>query len=171
MTNPERCPKNPSMLKAYCSHCQGTERGTADNPRFSLKEVFWDGQPCVEALKNGGQVVLSDSHFQFGIRKAQMLVASLPLLREFWQSSDEMRREFRTQWVEIRKQSLRIKLYVEMHPDFERSDGRPIDRPFLQLQTCPPDNYHIGLGAMKCRAICEVEGNLREWLRKQGAPD
>jgi len=54
-----------------------------------------------------------------------MLVACVAFVKQFWQASDEMRREFQTQWVEIQKESLRIKLYVEMHPDFERSDGKP----------------------------------------------
>ena len=171
MARQERCPKNPSMFKAYCAHCQGTERGTTENPRFSLKEDNYYGCPIIEVLKNGGQVTMSDAHFRFGVRKAQMLVACVPLLKQFWQASDEMRWEFQTQWVEIQKESLRIKLYVEMHPDFERSDGKPINRPFLQLQAFPPDNDHIGLGAVKCRAICEVKEELKRWLQKQGVTD
>lgn len=167
MPEDERCPLNPTMLKAYCSHCQGTGRGTSDNPRFSIKEYTFQGQPIVEVLKDGGQVVQSDKHFRFGVRKAQMLVACAPLLKEFWQSSDETRRQFKTQLVEIQRQRLRIDISVEMQPDFERSsDGLPVDRPFLRLQALPPDNDHIGLGAMKCRAICAVENDLRQWLRK-----
>jgi hypothetical protein len=171
MVNQERCPKNPSMLKAYCSHCQGTERGTAENPKFSLKEDTFRGSPVVEVLKNGGQVTMSDSHFRFGVRRAQMLIASVPILREFWRSSDAQRLEFRPRVIENQRQNLRVKVYVEMHPDFELSDGRPIDRPWLRLQALPPDNEHIGLGATKCRAICEVEQELRRWLRAQGVRD
>jgi hypothetical protein len=44
------------MLKAYCSHCQGTEPGTAENPKYSLKEDDFDGYPIVEVLKNGGSI-------------------------------------------------------------------------------------------------------------------
>jgi hypothetical protein len=159
------------MPKAYCAHCQGTERGTAENPRFSLKEDNFCGCPVVEVLKNGAQVTASDSHFRFGVRKAQMLVACVPLLREFWRSSDEKKLEFKTQVIPSQKGDLRIKVYVEMHPDFELSAGRPINRPWLRLQALPPDSDHIGLGAMKCRAICEVEENLRHWLRRQGVSD
>jgi len=170
MASQERCPKNPSMLKAYCSHCQGTERGTAENPRFSLKEDNFCGCPVVEVLKNGGQVTVSDSHFRFGVRKAQMLVACVSVLREFGRASDEQKLQFKTQTIPNETGDLRIKVYVEMHPDFELSDGRPIDRPWLRLQALPPDNDHIGLGTMKCRAICEVEEDLKNWLRRQGIP-
>jgi len=159
------------MLKAYCAHCQGSERGTADNPRFSLKEGYFNGYPVVELLKNGGQVTLSDSHFRFGVRKAQILVACVALFREFWRSSDERKLAFKPRLIENQRRGLRIQVYVEMHPDFELSDGRPIDRPWLRLQALPPDNDHIGLGTMKCRAICEVEEDLKHWLQRQGVPD
>jgi hypothetical protein len=168
MTAQGRCPKYPSMLKAYCAHCQGTERGTSENPRFSLKEDKFYGCPVAEVLKNGGQVTTSDSHFRFGTRKAQMLVACVPLLREFWRSSDEKKLEFKTKVIANQRGDMHIKVYVEMHPDFELSDGRPIYRPWLRLQALPPDNDHIGLGTMKCRAICEVEEDLKRWLRRQG---
>ena len=54
-----------------------------------------------------------------------------------------------------------------MHPDFELSTGLTIDRPWLRLRASSPDNDHIGLGAMKCRAICALEKELNRWLLKQ----
>lgn len=172
MANEERCPKNPSMLKAYCAHCQGTERGTADNPRFSLKEGNFRGFPVVEVLKNGGQVTRYDSHFRFGPRKAQMLLACVHILREFWQSSDEKRGKFSPEVVEDQRQNLRIRLYaVQPRQDFERSDGLTVEHDWLQLQALPPDNLHIGLGVTKCRAICELEEELKSWLKRKGFPD
>jgi hypothetical protein len=87
MAREERCPKNPSMLKVYCSHCQGTELGTEANPRFSIRQSYFDDFPVVEVLKNGGPVHVYDSSFRFGIRKALMLVTCVDVLREFWQST------------------------------------------------------------------------------------
>jgi hypothetical protein len=168
MTGHERCPKYPSMLKAYCSHCQGTERGTAGNPRFSLRQGIFNGYPVVEVLKDGGQVVMSDEHFRFGVRKAQILVACVAVLREFWQSTEAQRHAFKPQQIQDQRQTLRVKVYVKMNPDFEHSTGRTIDRPWLHLQALPPDKDHIGLGMMKCRAICEVEEDLKRWLQIQG---
>jgi hypothetical protein len=57
---------------------------------------------------------------------------------------------------------------VEKHPDFERSDGQTVEKSWLRLQALPPDHDHIGLGVMKCRALCELEDELKRWLRKQG---
>ena len=48
LENGARCPKNPSLLKATCSHCRGLGQGTADNPVYSLKEDNFRGHPVVE---------------------------------------------------------------------------------------------------------------------------
>jgi hypothetical protein len=169
MSDEDRCPLNPSMLKAYCSHCQGKAPGTRDNPHFSLKEDYFNGQPIVEILKDGAAIHFWDSHFQFGKRKAEMLIVCIDILRAFWRSSGDQANSFVPRVVENKERSLRIRVYVEKHLDFERSDGATVDRPWLHLQALPPDNEHIGLGTLKCRAICEVEEDLRAWFRRKGA--
>jgi hypothetical protein len=170
MASQERCPKNPSMPKAYCSHCQGIKRGTVDNPLFSLREHYSNGFPIVEVLKNGGPVHWYDREFQFGVRKAQMLLACVNVLWEFWQSSEADRRDFRSPPIVDQRHGLHVLIFVKMHPDFERS-GERIERPWLHLQAWPGEGLSIGLGAMKCRAIYAVKEDLRDWLRGQGIPD
>lgn len=165
MSDDERCPKYPSILKAYCSHCQGTDRGTADNPRYSLRKFRYLGNPMVEVLANGGPAVPWDKNFQFGLRKAQMLLACASLLRDFWRSNDEQRCAFETRLVHKEIGNLTVRVYVEMQPCFEHSSGLMVDRPYLQLQSLSPHREDIGLGAMKCRAICEVEEALKQWLK------
>jgi hypothetical protein len=166
----ERCPKNTGWRKSECAHCQGLERGTADNPHFSLKELSYNGFPVVEVLMNGGQVGWWDAHFQFGQRKVEMLIACMDILEKFWLSTDDDRRGFAPQLVEKQTSGLRVQVYVKMHPCFERLTGTTIDRPWLHLQALPPDNYDIGLGAMKCRAICAVRKPLRLWCWMQRFP-
>lgn len=165
MAREERCPKNPSMLKAYCSHCQGTELGTEANPRFSIRQFYFDDFPVVEVLKNGGPVHVYDSSFRFGIRKALMIVACLDVLREFWHSTEEERLAFKPRLIEDKRHGLRVQTYVEMHPDFDLSTGATVECPWLRLNALPPDKEHIGLGKMKCRAICAVNEDLKQWLR------
>src|SRR6267378_2842802 len=89
MSGQEKCPIYPSMLKAYCSHCQGTGRGTAANPKFSLREATFKGHPVAEILKDGASIHIWDDHFQFGRRKAEMLVACIDVLRDFWRSNGD----------------------------------------------------------------------------------
>src|ERR1022692_4086293 len=114
MGSQDRCPKYPSMLKAFCSHCQGSERGTSDNPRFSLKEGYLNGYPVVEVLKNGSPVHTFDSNFRFGVRKAQMLLACVHVLREFWHSSEDEKFAFKSQVIEDQRRRLRVQIHVGM---------------------------------------------------------
>jgi|SRR5208337_3649374 hypothetical protein len=167
MSQHERCPLFPSLLRAYCSHCQGSARGTRENPHFSLKYDFDSGYgPTVEVLKDGGPIHLYDEHFRFGRRKAEMLVACLPVLHEFRISTDAERLQFKPRSIVDRARGLTVQIWVEMYPEFVWSTGKTVDHPWLRLQTLPPDNHHIGLGAMKCRAICEVQESLKLWLQR-----
>jgi len=167
MSDQEKCPIYPSMLKAYCSHCQGTGRGTAANPKFSLREATFKGHPVAEILKDGASIHMWDDHFQFGRRKAEMLVACIDVLRDFWRSNGDEDDIFVPRVIENQGRRLRIRTHVEKHPDFERSDGQTVEKSWLQLQALPPDDDHIGLGVLKCRAVCELEEELKRWLRKQ----
>jgi hypothetical protein len=169
MDRDERCPLYPSFPRAYCAHCQGSIRGTPENPNFSLK---YDFDPAygttVEVLKNGGPIHSHDEHFRFGRRKAEMLVACLPVLQEFRLSSDTERLQFKQRVIEDRARGLIVRISVEMYPEFVRSTGQTVERPWLRLQALSPDNHHIGLGAMKCRAICAVQESLKVWLQGKG---
>ena len=136
---------------------------------FRSKKTITNGWPVVEVLMNGGPVCSWDEHFRFGQRKVEMLVACMHVLRKFWGATDDERRAFPPELIENQTSGLRIQIYVEMHPDFEHSTGRTIDRPYLRLQALPPDNddIHKGLGAWKCQVICAVEKPLKAWLVKQ----
>lgn len=165
----ERCPKYPSLPREFCSHCQGTSLGTAENPRFSIKEDFdgAHGYPVLEVLKNGGPIHVRDSHFRFGRRKAEMLLASLPAVREFGWCTEEKRLAFESRIIQDQEFSLVMRVYVEMFPDFEYSTGETIERPWLCLQAMPPETARLGLGMMKCRAVWEAREPLRDWVRRQ----
>ena len=106
-----------------------------------------------------------------------------PWLRRFWRTSratarcgrfpretDKQRsspvRRSMSQIVGNRERNLRVRVFVDKHPNFERSDGGLIDKSWLRLQALPPDNEHIGLGITKCRAICELEKELLQWIQK-----
>jgi len=163
------CPKYPSMPVAYCSHCQGTTLGTLDRPRYSLKYGFdrVHGFPIVEVLKNGGSIHRYDSHFRFGRRKAEIIVACIKPFREFGWSSDEARLLFEPRVVGDETHQLEVHVSVEMQTKFRRSTGEIIDRPWLRLRAFGRDKPRIGLGVAKCRALFAVANDLRAWLDGQ----
>lgn len=164
------CEKFPSMEKRFCSHCQGTAPGTDQNPNFSIKEHIENGTPLVEVLKNGGQVHRYDAHFRFGIHKARMLLACLPALKQFGWSSLEEKSNFEPQIFTLPQNGTKIKVFVEMHEDFEYSTGELIQQPWLFFQELPSGQIHLGLGVIKCRAVCSVQNALVDWLRRHIQP-
>lgn len=137
MSDQEKCPIYPSMLRAYCSHCQGTGRGAAANPKFSLSEATFTGHPVVEILKDGASIHMWDDHFQFGRRKAEMLVACIDVLRDFWRSNGDEDSIFVPRVIENQGWRLRIRTHVEKHPDFERSDGQTVEESWCGYKRCP----------------------------------
>ena len=165
----ERCEKYPSLDRRYCSHCQGTETGTQENPTFSVHEHFDDplGYPVVEILKNGGPIHPYDSHFRLGRRKIEMLLTCLPAFKEFGWCTEEERLRFNPRTFEDPTLKIGVKVTVQMYPDFETSSGQWVDRPYLRLEAFPPDQSHLGLGMMKCRAVWSVQDDLRRWLLRQ----
>jgi hypothetical protein len=164
MPSEQRCPKYPSMLKAFCSHCHGLKFGTRE-----IRESFYEGYPVVEVLKDGGPVHGYDSNFRFGVRKAQMIVSCLEVLRDFWHACDETKLRFEPRLIQDLKYGLRVQTSIEMHPEFELSNGETVSRPWLRLQALSPDKEHLGLGAMKCRALCSVAPELVSWLQRHRA--
>jgi hypothetical protein len=138
-------------------------------PRFSIMEYRYHRQPIVEILKDGGPVHAKDKHFRFGLRKAQMVLACMDVLKEFGWSTDEERLCFQPQIIEDRDLGISVRVFVEMQPDFVRSTGELIDERWLKLEASPPyQSDSLGLGVMKCRALSSVQGELRAWVRRRG---
>src|SRR5271165_674445 len=149
------------MLREYCSHCKGQARGTEQNPNFSIIESFYRGNPAIEVLKNGGPVHRHDEHFQFGCRKARILIACLPALKIFgWPSNAEDRTNFQAQIFTESHLGISIEVFATTNPNFVLSSGELIDRYWLDLREMPSLEIHKGLGVMKCRAVWSVQDQI-----------
>jgi hypothetical protein len=163
----ERCPLNPSMYKRECSHCQGTARGTSQNPNFSVVESLYHGSPVIEVLKNGAAIHAYDQHFRFGCRKARIILACLPALKRFgWPSSEKDRTEFEPQIFTESKLGITVEVFAVMNPYFVRGDEL-IEQYWLDLKELPSLEVHKGLGVMKCRAVWSVQDEIRAWLARR----
>lgn len=161
MADQERkpCLLHPS-LKSFC----GCQKGTAQNPKFTLREGTYEGNPVVEIFKNGGPIHRFDEHFRFGIRKAQMFVACLAAIHEFCYGSDDERYGFKPRVIQEGTYPAAIRVSVEMHPNFNRSTGEFVDEPYLKLEALNGSRVEKGIGVMKCRAIWALREELGEWI-------
>lgn len=157
------------MRVEFCSHCQGRTPVFADSPRYSVVPAFDDvhGFPIIEVLKNGGPVHRYDSHFRFGRRKAELIVACVPLLRDFGWATDEERLRFEPVTVLDETRRKEVHVSVEMQPDFEYSTGETVNRPWLRLAAANFEKVRIGLGVTKCRALWTVRDELKAWVDRQ----
>jgi hypothetical protein len=63
-----------SVLLTLSEH----RHGTRAKPSSSLKEAYLEGDPI---LKDGASVHMRDAHFQFRSRKAEAVLAWMPILR------------------------------------------------------------------------------------------
>jgi hypothetical protein len=155
------------MYRRECSHCQGTARGTAENPHFSIEESSYRGYPVVEILKNGGPIHWHDQHFRFGCRIARIVLACLPGLRIFaWPSNEKDRTEFKPQIFTEADLGITVEVFAAMNPNFKIGDEL-IEKYWLNLKELPSFEIHKGLGVMKCRAVCSVQDQLRNWLSRR----
>jgi hypothetical protein len=166
MPREDRCPLNPSFRKSECSHCQRTGRGTRDNPIFSIREDRYQSNPVVVILKDGAAIHAWDSYFGMGTQKVRIALCCIEVLRDFWIKDGYRNEQFFDRTIVDPNGRLRVQVFIAWHRDFERSDGEPVDKPFLHLRGLPPDSGEIGLGVIKCRAIYELREELRDWLHK-----
>jgi hypothetical protein len=121
----------------------------------------------VEILKNSGAVHRHDEHFRFGCRVARILLACLPALKTFaWPSSEKDRAKFEPQIFTESKLGIEVEVFVEMNANFVVYDEL-IEKYWRNLRELPTLEIHKGLGVMKCKAVCSVQDELRDWLRRR----
>jgi hypothetical protein len=121
------------------------------------------GSPVVEIMKDGGPVHPHDEHFRFGVAKARLLLTALDVIRRFVELGDEI--------VDVRGDELQVPdivggvvtVWVEMHPEFVRSSGETIERPWLHMRSSVAS---IGVGYEKAKAICALADQLRQWVER-----
>jgi len=88
--------------------------------------------------------------------------------REFQESSDQSRLRFEPKLIEGRPGARVSNISVEMRPNFENSAGMLIEGPYLLVRALLPSDESEGLGVAKCKAICAVERDLRQWVVRHG---
>src|SRR5437588_4522291 len=151
--------ENSWLSRKSCSHCNRS-------PRYEQRPFIFEGNRMVEILRNGGPIHPYDSHFQFGTKKAELILAALPVIKEFATNTQEdgtttvTSREVVDEFA-----GLSFRVWVEMHSDFVDSTGTRIQRPWLQVEALSADSdRRIGLGVQKAKALCAIAKELRDWV-------
>ena len=125
----------------------------------------------VEILRNGGPIHPYDTHFQFGFKKAELMLAALPVISEFAANTHEDgSTTVESQVIMDEVTGSQFSVWVEMHEYFVHSSGERIERPWLNLQALSDDiDTHIGLGVQKAKAIRALSAELTSWVGRRKA--
>lgn len=148
-----------------CIHCKGPRPKMP--PKYELRPSSFKGNPIVEIFKDGGPIHPYDERFRFGIKKARLMLAALPIVQEFAANThdDGTMTVAPLQIVRDEVMGRDLKVWVEMYPKFIHPTGMTIKRPWLRIETfLPGSGARIGLGVQKAKAICAVAQELRTWL-------
>ena len=155
---PEEICSFSGLPQRSCAHCK-YPRGV----RYGLHRGVYKGSPVVEIVKDGGPVHPHDEHFRFGVAKARLLLTALPMIRHFAEVGDEIVDVIPGELAVPDTSGGAVKVWVEMHPEFVRSSGETIDRPWLHMRSSA---VSIGVGYEKAKAICALADQLRQWVER-----
>ena len=155
---PERTCSFSGLRQLTCAHCKHPRRVL-----YELRPGVYMGNPVVEILKNGGPVHPYDEHFRFGLAKGRLLLAALDAIRQFAAVGDDIVERFTSEGPPQGIASDALTIWIELHPEFVRSTGETVDRPWLHMRS---STATIGVGYEKAKAVCALSDQLRQWVEE-----
>ncbi len=130
---------------------------------YVMRETQAGGYAMIEILHRGGPIHIFDSHFQFGVRKAMILMACMDSITELVSWPRGVPFHIEISFVEVDGLAIKIEAFQE----FEKSNGRRIKVPYLRISwTSGARRKQIGIGREKGKALCALEPQIRQWIEK-----
>lgn len=132
-------------------------------PPFSTVISEYEGNPMLVVLCNGqpwGATYPTDPEFQFGKKKARMILAIRGLLDQFSRTEGQDAAQIHQVIATI--PGLTQPLMVKGFAGFESRNGHYIQQPYLQLES---GRTRLGLGVNKAHALLFVWADLEAFAR------
>lgn len=135
---------------------------------FSVQQGSIEGRPTLEILVDGrpwGADKFGPEHFSFGITKARMVRAALPIIEKFVDSRGgkpwpgQVKR-----FTDLTGRDV-ISVEVAKHDDFEGAGGNQVNQPYLQLTS---GRRSLGLGLKKCEVLLLLCRHVDDFLSSNG---
>lgn len=136
--------------------------------QYSVLERSHMGNPVLEILGDGqpwGTDRVGPEHFSFGIIKARMIRAAIPVITQFVDSLGGNPWPGQTQSVTDGTRSGVITVEVAKKDDFQRVGGGQVNQPYLELRS---GKTSLGLGVRKCQAILDLWPRIDAFLSDNG---
>jgi hypothetical protein len=136
--------------------------------QYSVIQRIHMGNPVVEILSDGqpwGADRLGPEYFSFGITKARMIRAALPVITQFADSLGGNPWPGQTQSFTDLTGAGVVAVDVAKRDDFEGVGGVQVNQPYLDLQSA---RTSLGLGVRKCQAILDLWPHIDGFLSDNG---
>jgi hypothetical protein len=136
--------------------------------QYSVTQRTHMGNPVVEILVDGqpwGADRLGPEHFSFGITKARMIRAALPVITQFADSLGGNPWPGQTQSFTDLTGAGVVAVDVTKRDDFEGIGGMQVNQPYLDLRC---GQTSLGLGVRKCQAILDLWARIDAFLSDHG---
>jgi hypothetical protein len=137
-------------------------------PSLSVILSSFRGNPTFDILRSGqpwGEDNVGPTHFSFGITKARMVRAALPILEKFVESAGGQPWPGQKQEAKDLTGIGIVLVQVEKRDYFENASGNQINQPYLKLTS---GDTSIGLGLAKCQALVFLAAKLEGFLESNG---
>lgn len=135
--------------------------------RYRIYSDTYNRRPIVEIFRNGMPwFAPGDSHFRFGVKKAEMILYCIKEIEQFALSNNPAE-IYKTSISKISPIDPSEEIYLQSFPEFERTDGHVVRMPFLRLNRTVNSvpSTDIGLGQTKAIALAVLQEELRGWFQ------
>lgn len=139
---------------------------TTPMPPISVRHSSYRGNPTIEILRGGqswGEDHFGPEHFSFGLTKARMIRAALPVVQIFAESRGGQPWPGQAQTFTDLTGAGVLSVVVEKHDSFRSAAGSIVEQPYLKLIS---GETSIGLGVSKCQAIAFIAEELERFLHQ-----
>jgi len=136
--------------------------------QYSVIQRTHMGNPVVEILRDDqpwGTEHLGPEHFSFGLTKARMIRAALPVITQFVDSLGGNPWPGQTQSFTDLTGAGVVAVNVTKRDDFKGVGGVQVNQPYLDLRC---GQTSLGLGVRKCQAILDLWPRIDAFLSDNG---
>jgi hypothetical protein len=136
--------------------------------QYSVTQRTHMGNPVVEILVDGqpwGADRLGPEHFSFGLTKARMIRAALPVITQFADSLGGNPWPGQTKSFTDLTGAGIIAVDVTKHDEFAGVGGVQVNQPYLEIRS---GQTSLGLGVRKCQAILDLCPRIDAFLSDNG---
>jgi hypothetical protein len=131
--------------------------------KYSLKESIYKGHPVIIPLKEGKAILPIDQDFQFGIKKAIILMECIDIIRDFISFQDGVKLDESEKSIFVND----ILIKYNFENSFIGKYGKKVNKPIVHFWwKTKYGGDGIRFGKEKAKAIYYLQAEIRKWIER-----